>query len=223
MTATSAAPAAAKKKTPLLPKSLQDRALLDEVLEVPATLDEYFDLLPDCEYRIDYSDGKIITMGYASITHEALVGRLIYLLSGLFGIDGPYHVLGSNVSTFIPDARAVHNPDVVVLHGKPQHYVHQGKKRKIQTLLNPFLIVEVLSTTTARFDLGIKLPRYKTIPSVQHILVVSQHTKSVSLYSRTNRPNQWLNVDVDDSRDGYVTIERKKLRLADIYKNIEEA
>ena len=222
MTAAATTPVAPKKEKPLLPKTLQERLKLEEILEVPATLDEYFELLPGCEYRLDYSDGKIIAMGYASLTHEALVGRIIYLLSGLFGIDGPYQVLGSNVSTFIPAAQAVHNADVVVLQGKPQHHVHQGKKQKISTLLNPYLVVEVLSKSTARYDLGIKLPRYKTLPSVQHILIVSQHTRAVSLYSRTGRPNQWLNVEVTDAETGFVTIERKKLRLADIYRNIGE-
>lgn len=41
-----------------LPKTLDERLKLDEVLEVMATLDEYFAFLPSCEYRIDYSDGK---------------------------------------------------------------------------------------------------------------------------------------------------------------------
>jgi Uma2 family endonuclease len=221
MTAAAAAPAAPKKKPALLPKTLQERLSLDEVLEVPASLDDYFGLLPNCEYRLDYSDGKIIAMGYASLTHEALVMRIGHLLNMLFGIDGPYQVLGSNVTMFIPDAQAMHNADVVVLHGKPQHYVHQGNKKKTKTLLNPYIVVEVLSKTTARYDLGVKLPRYKTLPSVQHILVVSQHTQAVSLYSRTNRPNQWLNIEVTDAENGFVTIERKKLRLKDIYRNIE--
>ena len=216
--ATSAVPVAPKKFS-LLPKTLAERLELDEILEVPATLDEYFDFLPTCEYRIDYSDGNIISMGYASLTHEALVMRVGHLLNLIFGIDSKYHILGSNVATFIPSAQAVHNADVVVLQGKPQHYVHQGKKKKVKTLLNPYIIVEVLSRTTARYDLGVKLPRYKTLPSVQHILFVSQHTQAVSLYSRTNRPGQWLNIEEQDAENGFVTINRKKLRLADIYKN----
>ena len=218
VTASPAASAVPKKK-PLLPRTLQERLELDEILEVPATLDEYLDFLPTCEYRIDYSDGKIISMGYASLTHEALVMRLGFLLNQIFSEDNAYHILGSNVATFIPEAAAVHNADVVVLHGKPQHYVHQGKAKKIKVLLNPFLIVEVLSTSTKRYDLGLKLPRYKTLPSVQHILVVSQDKPALSLYSRTTRPGHWLNVEVQDGENGYVTINRKKLRLADIYRN----
>lgn len=210
----------AARKKPLLPKTLAERLELDEILEVPATLDEYFNLLPECEYRIDYSDGKIISMGYASLTHEAIVMRLGYLLNLIFGIDSPYQVLGSNVATFIPDAQAVHNADVVVLQGKPQYHIHQGKKKKIKTLLNPYIVVEVLSRTTTRYDLGVKVPRYKTLPSVQQILLVSQHKPGVSLYSRTSRPGQWLNIDVQDAENGFVTINRKKLRLADIYRNV---
>ncbi len=210
---------AAPRKASLLPKTLQERLELDEILEVPATLQEYFDFLPECEYQIDYSDGKIISMGYASLSHETLVIRIGYLLTHIFGIESPYRVMGSNVATFIPGAQAVHNADVVVLQGQPQHYVHQGKKKKVKALLNPHIIVEVLSRTTTRYDLGVKLPRYKTLPSVQHILFIGQHPKAVSLYSRTNRPGQWLNIEEQDAENGFVNINRKKLRLADIYRN----
>lgn len=204
-----------------LPKTLDERLQLDEILEVPATLDAYFAFLPGCEYRIDYSDGKIISMGYASLTHEALVGRLIYLLTEALGIDSPYHILGSNVATYIPDFQAVHNADVVVLRGKPQYHVHQSGHRKIKTLLNPCILAEVFSTATLPFDLADKLSGYKSLPSVQHILLVNQDKPSVSLYSRTNKPGQWLNAEVQDPENGYVTIERKKLKLADIYRNIK--
>ncbi len=204
-----------------LPKTLEERLLLDEVLEVPATLDEYFAFLPSCEYRVDYSDGKIIAMGYASLTHEALVIRMGHLLSLIFDIDSPFHILGSNVATFIPGVQAVHNADVVVLQGKAQYHIHQSGRRKIKTLLNPCIIVEVLSKSTMRYDLAVKVPRYKTLPSVQHILLVNQHTPGVSLYSRTNRPGQWLNVEEQDAENGFVSINRKKLRLTDIYRNVQ--
>jgi len=209
-TATSASP---------LPKTLQERLDLPEVLEVGATLDAYFDFVESCEYRLDYSDGKIIAMGYASISHEALVMRIGHLLTVLFGIERNFHVLGSNVATFIPDAQAVHNGDVVVLQGKPEYYIHQSAKKKVKVLTNPYMIVEVLSKGTERYDRGVKIQRYKTLSSIQHIFLVEQKKPGVSLYSRTGRPGEWLNLEVDDLENGYVTIQRKKLRLADIYQN----
>lgn len=50
--------------------------------------------------------------------------------------------------------------------------------------------------------------------------VVNQNKPGLSLYSRTNRPGQWLNIEVQDAENGFVTINRKKLRLADIYHNV---
>lgn len=206
-----------------LPKTLNKRLQFEEVLEVPATLDEYFALLPSREYRIDYSDGKIISMECgASLTHEAIIVRIGYLLNIAFGFDNSdYHVLGGNAAIFIPDYQSVYSADLVVLQGKAQYHIHQTGRRKIKTLLNPCVIVEVLSRSTMRYDLAIKVPRYKTLPSVQHILLVSQHTPGVSLYSRTNRPGQWLNVEEQDAENGFVTINRKKLRLANIYRNVQ--
>jgi Uma2 family endonuclease len=223
----STAPAAVgtRKKAPALtvadlPKTWEERLKMPEVLEVKATLDEYFQFLESCEYRVEYSDGKIIAMGYATLTHEALVGRLIYLLTNIFGLDGQYHVLGSNVATFMTEFQAIHNADVVVLREKPQYYIHNTGKKKIKALINPWMVVEVLSRTTRRHDLGVKLPRYKTLPSVQHILMVDQKRQALSLYSRTARPGQWLNYEISDIENGSVIFNRKRLKMSDIYKNI---
>lgn len=202
-----------------LPKTLEKRLLLDEVLEVPASLESYFNFLPDCEYQLDYSDGKIVAMGYASLTHEALVMRMGYLLSMIYGLNSPYRILGSNVATFIPDFQAVHNADVVILKGQPHYHVHEGARKKVKTLLNPTVLVEVHSRSTMRYDLAVKLPRYKSLSSVQHILMVNQDKPGLSMYSRTDRPGQWLNREVQDLNTGFVTINRKKLKLADIYHN----
>lgn len=205
-----------------LPLTLQERLELPDKIEVKASLAEYFDFAADCEYRVEYSDGKIISMGLASITHEALVSRIDFLLNLFFGIDGEFHVLGSNCATFIPGAKAIHNADLVVLKGKPQYFIHQGKKKKVKALTNPYLLVEVLSKTTRNYDFGTKIPRYKGLPSVQHILVVDQQSPYVALYSRTKKPGEWLNMEVTDEDNGFVVLNRKRLKLKDIYKNIVE-
>ena len=206
----------------VLPLTLQERLELPDKIEVKASLAEYFDFAADCEYRVEYSDGKIISMGLASLPHEVLVVRIGHLLSLLFGIDGPFYVAGSNIATFIPAAKAVHNADLVVLKGKPQFHVHQGKKKKVKALTNPYLLVEVLSKTTRNYDFGTKIPRYKGLSSVQHILVVDQQVPYIALYSRTKKPGEWLNTEVVDAENGYVVLNRKRLKLKDIYKNIVE-
>jgi Uma2 family endonuclease len=217
--------AGTRKKAPALtvsdlPKTWEERLKMPEVLEVKATLDEYFQFLESCEYRVEYSDGKIIAMGYASLTHEAMVIRIGYLLTRIFGIDGPYQVLGSNAATFIEGFQAIHNADVVVLKGKPEYYIHNTGKKRIKTLTNPWMVVEILSKTTRRHDLGVKLPRYKTLSSVQHIFLIDQKRQAVSLYSRTGQPGQWLNHEITDVENGYMVFNRKRLKMSDIYRNV---
>lgn len=205
-----------------LPLTLQERMDLPDKVEVKATLAEYFDFAADCEYRVEYSDGKIISMGLATLTHEVLVVRIGHLLSLLFGIEGGYYIAGSNIATFIPSAKAVHNADLVVLKGKPQYYVHQGAKKKVKALTNPYLLVEVLSKSTRNYDLGTKVPRYKGLPSVQHILVIDQQSPYVALFSRTKKPGEWLNMEVTDGENGFVVLNRKRIKVKDIYKNLVE-
>jgi len=207
---------------PALPLTLQERLELPDKIEIKASLAEYFDFAADCEYRVEYSDGKIISMGLATLPHEVLVVRIGHLLSLLFGIDGPFHVGGSNIATFIPAVKAVHNADLVVIKGKPQYFIHQGEKKKVKALTNPYLLVEVLSKSTRNYDLGTKVPRYKGLPSVQHILVVDQQSPYVALFSRTKKPGEWLNTEVTDAENGFVVLNRKRIKVKDIYRNMVE-
>jgi len=205
-----------------LPLTLTERAELPDKISVKATFEEYVDFAAECEYTVEYSDGKIINMGLASISHEAFVSRLNHLLTVIFGLDTPYHLLGSNVATFIPDAGAIHNADLVVVKGKAETVVYQGKKKKVTALTNPHLLVEVLSRSTHNYDLGTKVLRYKTLPSVQHILLVEHRSPYVALFSRTKKPGEWLNTETTDVEQGYVTIHRKRLYLKKIYQNIAQ-
>ncbi len=203
-----------------LPKTLQERLELPEMLEMPATLGEYFDFADGCEYRVEYADGKIISMGYATLTHEALVGRMIYLLTHYLGLDSPFHVLGSNVATQIPAFDCVYNGDVVVVHGQSKQVVHQGRRRKMKALLNPWLIVEIASKGTRKYDRAVKLPRYQTIASLEHILLVDRERGHVSHFARTKKPDVWLNSEITDVENGSITLNRRRIKLADIFRNV---
>ena len=203
-----------------LPLSLTDRMGMAEKVEMRAELNAYVDFALECEYSVEYSDGKIISMGLASLSHEALVSRIAYLLTHLLGINSEYVVAGSNVPTSIPGYKAIHNADVVVVKGKADFITHAGVRKKMKALANPWMLVEVLSPSTRNFDLGTKTPRYKTMPSVQYILVVDQQKPYAALYSRTQNPGEWLNTETTDIAEGFVKINRRRLRLSDIYRSI---
>ena len=148
-----------------MPHKLIDRFELPAEVRVAASFEDYIELSNACEYKIEYSNGHLVSifetdktnqnilMGNASITHEELVGNLIFALNLRFRGNRDYHILGSNTSVFIADNVAAYNPDVVVRKGEAVMKQHKFRKKTINCLENPSIIVEILSQGTREYDL----------------------------------------------------------------------
>ena len=76
-------------------------------------------------------------------------------------------------------------PDVIVVCGEPRF-----EDDTFDTLLNPILVIEVLSPSTAAFDRGEKFEHYKQIASLQEYILVSQNNVRVEHYRRQG--SQWI-------------------------------
>ena len=171
--------------TPKLPETL-DGLEEGEMLRIPASWEAYIDLVEDTPYLIQFLNDEILIMGQATDTHEQLVARLIKLFAIYFDELDNYRVLGSNIKIVIPDQTGDFNADLSVLRG-PSEYgpTPAGRDSKVR-IKNPEIVVEVLSKSTQKLDLGEKFRAYQTIQSVQHILFVDQQTVTISICSRTN-------------------------------------
>ena len=88
-------------------------------------------------------------------------------------------------------------------------------------MLNPLLLVEIISDSTASVDHILKLKLYKKIPSLKHYLMVQQKEAYVELYTRTEG-GQWLYSDREGS-ESKIGLEALgiELPLADIYRTVE--
>ena len=202
-----------------LPLTLDERVLAPDVIRATATFAEYLDFAEACEYNVEYINGEIISMSQASLPHESLVGRLIYILVGLLDNDEEKTVFSSNIKIFIEATGSSVNADVTVVQGRPEYLRLPSGNLSTATVKNPILIVEVLSDSTMAFDLGEKLEIYKQISSLQQVLFVSQHKPWVISYTRTNNPVEWLNTSVHTLADS-ITVLANAVALADIYKKI---
>ena len=78
-----------------------------------------------------------ILMGNATLTHEELVGNLIFALNLLFRSNRNYHILGRNTAVYIADNLAGYNPDVVVRKGEAEMKLHKFRKKTTNCLANP--------------------------------------------------------------------------------------
>lgn len=138
---------------------------------------EYRALDDASDDKNEFIDGRIIAMAGGSPDHNAIVVNIsAELRAGLRRCGGGCRVFSSDQRVQITASGNCVYPDVTVAC-PPAHF--DG-----QTLLNPRVIVEVLSPSTADYDQGEKLARYLTLPSVTDVLLVSQDTRRVEHHRR---------------------------------------
>lgn len=197
---------------------LPDSLDTDELIRLPATWEEYTDLLDTTPYTLQFLNDELI-MSQASRLHESLVGILIWLLNNAYIDNIDYQVLSSNVKIEIPNRIGDFNADVSVVKEPVEYGLTPSGNVSQMRIKNPEIIIEVLSKSTRKFDLEEKQTYYKLIPSLQHILFVDQYRPFASVYTRTNVPDEWLNHDYR-TLDSVVRLGDMELPMARIYQKI---
>jgi Uma2 family endonuclease len=143
------------------------------------TLEEYFALEKAGDRRYEYWDGEIVSMSGGSLAHAQISGNVFAATrSKLEGRDCQTFTADMPIKT--PTLSPYRCPDASAICGDVQIEKTQG----IDVLLNPILIVEVLSPESEDRDRNEKRSAYQAIPSVREYLVVSQEIPRVTPYSR---------------------------------------
>lgn len=156
----------------------------------PITPEEYLRLERAAANRTEYLHGDVFAMAGANRRHNVIAGNIFaFLHARLKGMPCQAYQSDMRVN---PNANGYFYPDVVVACNK----IHFLDERE-DTLLNPTVIVEVLSKSTASYDRGDKFIEYRSIKSLRDYLLVSQETMMVEHHSR--------------QADGWLLQERKQL------------
>jgi Uma2 family endonuclease len=149
------------------------------------TPDEYRQLEETAEFKNEYRDGEIVQMTGDTINHSQIIGNIYaFLKSALRGKNARPFI--SDLRLWIPQYRRGTYPDVMAIEGEP--VFTEGRNDEI---LNPILIVELLSQSTKDFDREDKFRLYRSIPEFREYVLVSQYEFLVSQYIK-NESNQWL-------------------------------
>jgi Uma2 family endonuclease len=201
-------------------KSLKDEIIellkTNEVVRIPASEQEYLTVAYQLPFKVEYHDCEIITMGLAAYTHETLVITVGSIFYNLFVDKNEFNVLGSNSGVQIQRFEGgYYMPDVMVVKDEPIF-----KKNSTAIILNPYIIVEILSPATDKFDLESKLPEYKHLESLKQIIFVNQKKVSISSYIRSEKPNVWINQDFHSLEDNLI-VEDAEIPLSAIYKKVK--
>ncbi len=178
------------------------------------TVEEYLAFERESETRHEFLDGEIFAMSGASREHNLIGTNIVGALHPQLKRHG-CEQYANDMRVWIPAAGLYTYPDVVVVCEPPRF---EDDER--ETLLNPSLIIEVLSPSTEDYDRGRKFAYYRGVSSLRVYLLVAQDRAHVEVFTR-QADDRWLLWETEDL-DAEIELPevRATLRLSEIYDRI---
>ncbi len=178
------------------------------------TPEEYLARERVAETKSEYVNGRVYAMAAASREHNRIVLNI--------GSELRAQLRGRPCEAFVNDLRLKVSPtglytypDVMAICGEPRF-----EDRQVDTLLNPSLVIEVLSDSTERYDRGEKFAHYRRLESLREYVLVAQDRMQIERYVREG--DEWRLTVVGEPND---TLELPSigcvLRLAEVYERVE--
>jgi Uma2 family endonuclease len=180
------------------------------------TMEEYIEFDKNNEGRWEYFDGEVFDMAGGTMNHSRIIKNMLTALENKLKATR-CEALPSEMRLKVPKALPYRYPDVVVVCGEPIIEKIQGQ----EMLVNPRLIIEVLSPSTARYDYSAKFIAYQSIESFQEYLLVSQDRPHIIQYVR--RPDGlWLRRDIEGLENlvAFTSVDCE-LTLSEIYRLVK--
>jgi Uma2 family endonuclease len=188
---------------------------MSAIPKVYLTPAEYLTFERQSDVKHEYFRGEIFAMSGASQKHVTIFMNMSHLLVGqlkgrscrTFGADMRVKVSPTGLFTY---------PDLVVVCGRPRF-----EDKELDTLLNPSVIIEILSKSTEAYDRGEKFAQYRTLDTLTDYLLVSQDKPRIERYVR-QADGGWLLTE-SSGLDAVMPIAsiQCQLPLAEVYDRVE--
>ena len=179
------------------------------------TPEEYLALERKAECKSEYFNGEIFAMSGATPQHVLIVTNVVSELRGQLK-SRPCTVYSTDLRLKVSATGLYTYPDVIVVCGEPQF--NDDHK---DTLLNPTLIVEVLSESTKDYDRGGKFEQYRMLESFIEYVLIAQDKHHVEHFVR-QPDNRWLLSETNRVEDTLeLTSIGCNLALTEVYDKVE--
>ena len=177
------------------------------------TPEEYLKFERASEEKHEYYAGEIFAMSGASKNHNRITGSTSAALYAQLH-QRPCDIFSSDMRVKIHSTGLYTYPDISIVCGEPEF-----EDSEVDILLNPNVIIEVLSPSTEAYDRGKKFHHYQTIPSLQEYLLIAQDSIHVDHY--VSRGNEWV-LSNAKTLDSVITLPSIDctLRLSNVYEKI---
>lgn len=179
------------------------------------SVEEYLEMERTSEVRHEYYHGETFAMVGATEAHALIVTNLVLSL-GTQLRDGPCRIYANDMRVRVEETGLYTYPDLVAVCEEPVFLETEHRN----TLLNPQLLVEVLSESTEAYDRGRKFAHYRNLASLRDYLLVAQDRAHIEHYER--REGGWL---LTEAVGLEATLELPslgcELLVAEVYERVE--
>ncbi|MCC5635259.1 Uma2 family endonuclease [Nostoc sp. CHAB 5844] len=179
------------------------------------TPEEYLAQEEVAEFRSEYRDGEIVPMTGGSINHNQIACNVYAYLKFMLRKTDIKPYIG-DWRVWIPRYRQYTYPDVFLIQGQPVFH-----EQRTDTILNPNLIVEVLSKSTKDDDRTDKFRYYRSISEFQEYILINQYEMGIEHYTKTEG-NSWLFRAYESETKNIVFASiNVEMTVEDIYENVD--
>ncbi len=176
--------------------------------------EEYLSLEIDSDERHEYINGAIVIMPGGTPNHNKIALNFSAALNLALKRQS-YDIFITDQRLWIPTEKIYTYPDIMVIEGELQF--QEGRR---DTLTNPLIITEVLSTSTEGFDRGKKFAAYRKIPTFKEYILIDQYTMEVEQFTKTES-EQWLLSEYrGEDRKLSLKFINFEITLADLYDKV---
>jgi Uma2 family endonuclease len=176
---------------------------------------EYLALDRASEIKYEFYRGEIFAMSGASRQHNRINFNLSACLHGQLK-DRDCDAYANDMRVKVQSTILYTYPDIVITCNEPRFL-----DSEVDTLLNPQVVIEVLSDSTEKYDRGKKFEHYRTVPSLREYILVSQDHAHIDRFA-LNEQGQWVLTDAT-GLDAVIDLSAVgcRLPLAEVYAKVE--
>ena len=191
-------------------------SITQDITTTHFTPDEYRVMEETAAERHEYCNGEIIAMAGGSEVHSAIASNLLVYLGFLLR-DTNFRLYNSDLRVWIPEYNCGTYTDLMIVDGQPQL-----NGERTDEILNPLVIVEVLSPSTEGYDRGEKFRKYRSLPSFCEYLLVSQTEPYIEQYHKIDDSSDRWQWQVYDHLDQSILVHSLNVEvpLGEVYRRI---
>lgn len=179
------------------------------------TLEEYLRREEQTIEKHEFYNGQIIKMANSKFYHNLIIHNITRVIGNIL-LDSSYFVLGDSQKVYIEAENAAVYPDALVICEKPEFY-----KGMESMIVNPLVVIEILSKSTAKYDQVDKFSLYKLLPSFKEYVLIDSRKPAIETRFQVEK-DLWRFTNYTESTS---SIQLQSIGISisidDIYKKVE--